>query len=157
METTDTISGMPLTTTTDMEIGMSITNLRPALQWVANRLPPEELKKFIHLATQPHPITGKTRQDALRITGVGVEALRAQVKAHSGHVFKRRMLLSHQWHEFRLGEDTMKLGSGAFNTKAKDWYNDSRDFMDIIKDVTWAKTDRKVHIHPKGYLWITQR
>lgn len=131
--------------------------LRKAIQWVGSRLDEIAYEEFVRLATEIHPITGRSRQDAMRITGVGDKALREQVKVVARHTFKRNMLLGNQWHEFRLGEETMKLGTDKFDNEAKAWFNDSRRFMDIIKDVAWDKTNRKVYTVRTGYLWVSKR
>ena len=174
-ETTDLVSGMPLTTEADVTMTVNkdektmttaktnntvatannTKNIRPSLKWVLARLDTSERSEFIALALARHPLTGKSRQEALRVSGVKDSQIQRETVGLSR--YRQDMLKQNSWMELRLGEANFKLNRVSFDHKAKAWFLRSQRFMDLIKDAAWHRSNRKVHLLKAGYLWISRR
>ena len=109
-------------------------------QWVYNRLNVKDRAIFEKIATEVHPLTGKTRIQALSFGKVRYE----------GRDFTT----------YRLGSSTFKLGTKEWDDDARAWYNGSRWLMLTIGNVgvsAGLTRNPDKSAAARGYLWLGRK
>lgn len=150
-DTTDLLSGMPLTTLADVNIPTesktmttALDNLvKPGLQPLLAHLNAQDRLRFIALATQGHPITGVPRQDKIMLSVAEVD----------GRKYKA----------YRMAEGAYKLGDAEFTTLAQRWYDQSYEltglYMKACRNAGWKVRTHKTapKLVAAGYIWVSKR